>query len=1073
MIKINVNSLTKKELTIGNEIRGNVPFPEDNTPKYDSGYCNLDLDCRMTFQPGRYPPTLLPDWLLTPVYSDQGSNLFPLWPTHQSANISLSFPTSPPDPRFSATQALVDLALPKPHHQCLVRPEVKQLPLAVVKPKAIRLYDIHIGVESRLPVSGPGPGFEEPFTSDRATTMLSCLAPAVSLAYREVPREPVVSLAYREVPRDSRRNELASIFTPLPSLVSDYQLRPPQVDKRFQPPSCGCHQTGTSGLGFQGSKAHSKSQGAIPFCVGFPTSCPSQTMPSAQVSNLFGPPVLPLKQHQGFLKNIHRVDAQSGKIQGLRTSKKNFNPWGGGPAKEQTNQGFFARPPHLGTACGRWNNTSQHQQTTTLGGLHPERFYSPGFSTATVCKEQSTRHRDQRYEPRLQVTDVDSNAFNISGRSTKQATQKLFLNPWETFLKKEDFNKNTYFQGKPNYEQDKGKERIKCFPHSEIEMSRYCNHPDLSKSEKKKSKDKRIVPSKKSVKRIDVSKYLKKASKLNKEAAGTRKIGKAKRFSFSNHYDSLEPNRVHNNAEKVFPYQDEYPTVISVSPATEPVNLGQGHVLGASANERKVFRCPQCRYVTDRKNNLKRHIVTMHHTSSKTLECCGIAFQSKAALREHNSVFHKGGYRCSLCARNFCRKALLRRHLTVHSGQKDFFCEQCGYATSHKSNLERHQKVHVKKEEDVRDIEQVGNVKATPCIVHDRNVVADMRGESLSFSKSLERGNSCEERQFRGSYTPYYPHVDGDQFTGLFLPTHKHQNDNKDIEGDNLRNECNSPERITDESCSTGSKTVNDSKHITDYSPLTVMERRHRYPGNSRSRSLHKAHRTRGLLSKRIRDTYVNQIRPRIKMEASFCVSPNKNCTADEKVEYQRGVQKNGRKSCDTVTILSLDKQQEKETCRIEDECSSDNETNNLNLTFDVNIPEQKLGSSSIDNFGSVVRNVKNIFSDQSFEETPHVMNQTPHAEVKNNDPLQLSPSSNSGSCSSRHAQQQVGLSSPVKRHKQQDTRKRLCDVIYSCSECDQTFTTQLELGEHRCLSTANTASFCLSLVTSYQKDCL
>ncbi|CAG5119403.1 unnamed protein product [Candidula unifasciata] len=90
--------------------------------------------------------------------------------------------------------------------------------------------------------------------------------------------------------------------------------------------------------------------------------------------------------------------------------------------------------------------------------------------------------------------------------------------------------------------------------------------------------------------------------------------------------------------------------------------------------------------------------MTMHQDSSKSLECCGISFQNKAALRDHNSIFHRGGYRCQICSRNFCRKALLRRHLTVHSGQKDFFCEICGYATSHKSNLERHQKVHTKKE---------------------------------------------------------------------------------------------------------------------------------------------------------------------------------------------------------------------------------------------------------------------------------------------------------------------------------------------------------------------------------------
>ncbi|XP_035829038.1 uncharacterized protein LOC118478837 [Aplysia californica] len=143
-----------------------------------------------------------------------------------------------------------------------------------------------------------------------------------------------------------------------------------------------------------------------------------------------------------------------------------------------------------------------------------------------------------------------------------------------------------------------------------------------------------------------------------------------------------------------------------------------------SSENKKTFRCPQCRYVTDRKNNLKRHIVTMHQESTKLLECCGVGFQSKAALRDHNAIFHRGGYRCQICSRNFCRKALLRRHLTVHSGQKDFFCELCGYATSHKSNLERHQKVHSKRADF---IEKKENIAVKPTRDAEGNIDASLK----------------------------------------------------------------------------------------------------------------------------------------------------------------------------------------------------------------------------------------------------------------------------------------------------------------------------------------------------------
>lgn len=136
---------------------------------------------------------------------------------------------------------------------------------------------------------------------------------------------------------------------------------------------------------------------------------------------------------------------------------------------------------------------------------------------------------------------------------------------------------------------------------------------------------------------------------------------------------------------------------ISNNPIISPVLSLENSV--AHSYGRKIFPCPQCRYTTDRRNNLKRHMLTMHQTSSKMLECCGILFNTKASLREHAMIFHYHGYTCYFCGRRFCRKALLKRHLSVHNGQKDFVCNVCDYATSHKSNLERHRKVHSRQDD--------------------------------------------------------------------------------------------------------------------------------------------------------------------------------------------------------------------------------------------------------------------------------------------------------------------------------------------------------------------------------------
>lgn len=114
-----------------------------------------------------------------------------------------------------------------------------------------------------------------------------------------------------------------------------------------------------------------------------------------------------------------------------------------------------------------------------------------------------------------------------------------------------------------------------------------------------------------------------------------------------------------------------------------------------SGGKYKQYPCPSCKYVTDRKNNLKRHLLTMHERCSKLLECCDYVFANKSELRQHVTERHAGaGYGCRVCGRRFSRKALMKRHSAVHSGHREHSCGLCDYATSHKSNLDRHVRRH-------------------------------------------------------------------------------------------------------------------------------------------------------------------------------------------------------------------------------------------------------------------------------------------------------------------------------------------------------------------------------------------
>ena len=114
----------------------------------------------------------------------------------------------------------------------------------------------------------------------------------------------------------------------------------------------------------------------------------------------------------------------------------------------------------------------------------------------------------------------------------------------------------------------------------------------------------------------------------------------------------------------------------------------------------KPFRCgyPKCNYETNRRNNLKRHMMTMHERLSSPHYCCGVTFFRKADMRAHTKEVHSDGYPCTWpgCGKGFVRKALLDRHLKIHTGEKPFVCPVCQYGTSHKSNLDRHVRIHFK-----------------------------------------------------------------------------------------------------------------------------------------------------------------------------------------------------------------------------------------------------------------------------------------------------------------------------------------------------------------------------------------
>lgn len=123
----------------------------------------------------------------------------------------------------------------------------------------------------------------------------------------------------------------------------------------------------------------------------------------------------------------------------------------------------------------------------------------------------------------------------------------------------------------------------------------------------------------------------------------------------------------------------------------------------------KSVRCRQhvCNLCGDRFTtwNMKQnHLKDMHNVPQKTYNCpeCHIVFSKRDSLRLHFKTTHTSDYvECSYCARKFDTDRNLKKHIVIHTGERNFICQVCSKAFPRKSTLGQHMWIHseVKKHE--------------------------------------------------------------------------------------------------------------------------------------------------------------------------------------------------------------------------------------------------------------------------------------------------------------------------------------------------------------------------------------
>ncbi|XP_060678354.1 zinc finger protein 513-like [Hemiscyllium ocellatum] len=141
-----------------------------------------------------------------------------------------------------------------------------------------------------------------------------------------------------------------------------------------------------------------------------------------------------------------------------------------------------------------------------------------------------------------------------------------------------------------------------------------------------------------------------------------------------------------------------------------PNNPGARPTQGTGPNKQrwqsKQYQCDLCPYVAGGKQELRTHERETHlREGSDVIKCsqCNYTTNKISFWRQHKLVHVSTSgspgriYMCKTCGWKTKYRHSLVKHIALHTGNKSFQCDQCGFACARKENLKRHKLTHLKK----------------------------------------------------------------------------------------------------------------------------------------------------------------------------------------------------------------------------------------------------------------------------------------------------------------------------------------------------------------------------------------
>jgi len=124
----------------------------------------------------------------------------------------------------------------------------------------------------------------------------------------------------------------------------------------------------------------------------------------------------------------------------------------------------------------------------------------------------------------------------------------------------------------------------------------------------------------------------------------------------------------------------------------------QKHMRTHSAPSYK-HTCSVCQKGFRVASKLKYHMYTHSDESERPYTCqdCGGRYKSLHHLKKHMPVHtHEKNHACVVCGKLFLNRAQVNAHMRLHTGEKPYHCETCGRTFSQRLPLTNHQRTHTK-----------------------------------------------------------------------------------------------------------------------------------------------------------------------------------------------------------------------------------------------------------------------------------------------------------------------------------------------------------------------------------------